>query len=272
MSRSPWVGHFGFTATPFTKSIAAKDLFARPAHSEAVARIGFVIAESGLATVTGEVGVGKTVAIRAAVAGLDPLRHHLIYLSNPPALGTRGLHVSIVSALGARPRFFRAEVAAQAAELLAAEEAERHRRVILVIDEAHLLSPVQLEEVRLLSNQDLDAASPFAGILVGQPTLSRQLRMGVFAALDQRIGMRFCIPAMDLPDSASYLRHHLGLVGRADPVFADDAVARLHRFSGGVPRALNNVATAALVAGAAAGKAIVDDACAKAAVAELSRD
>lgn len=137
MSRSPWVAHFGFSATPFTKSVAAKDLYRRGGHDEAVARIGFVIAESALGVVTGEVGVGKTVAVRAAVAGLDPLRHHLIYLSNPPALGTRGLHVSIVSALGGRPRFFRAEVAAQAAELLAAEEAERHRRVILAIDEAH---------------------------------------------------------------------------------------------------------------------------------------
>jgi type II secretory pathway predicted ATPase ExeA len=272
MNRSPWVAHFGFTATPFTKSITARDLFARAAHDEAVARIGFVIAESGLGILTGEVGVGKTVALRAAVAGLDPLRHHLIYLSNPPALGTRGLHVSIVAALGAQPRFFRAEVAAQAAELLAAEEAERHRRVILAIDEAHLLSPTQLEEIRLLSNQDLDAKSPFAGLLIGQPTLSRQLRMGVFAALDQRIGMRFCLTALDLAEAACYLRHHLGLVGRTDPLFADDAVARLHRFSGGVPRALNNAATAALVAAAAAGKAIVDDACAKAAVAELTRD
>src|SRR5207245_4943868 len=106
MNRSPWVSHFGFSRTPFTKPIAAKDLYRRGAHDEAVARIGFVIAESGLGILTGEVGIGKTVAVRAAVAGLDPLRHHLIYLSNPPALGTRGLHVSIVSALGAQPRFF----------------------------------------------------------------------------------------------------------------------------------------------------------------------
>ncbi len=272
MSRSPWVAHFGFSATPFTKSIAPTDLYRRAAHDEAVARIGFLIAESALGVLTGEVGVGKTVAARAAVASLDRLRHTVIYVSNPPAIGTRGLYVSIVSALGARPRFFRAEVAAQAAELLAAEEAERHRRVVVVIDEAHLLSPAQLEEIRLLTNQSMDASSPFAGILIGQPTLSRQLRMGVFAALDQRIGMRYCIPAMDLTESAAYLRHHLGLVGRTDALIADDAIARLHRFSGGIPRALNNAATAALVAAAAQGKAIVDDACAKAAVGELTRE
>jgi len=77
---------------------------------------------------------------------------------------------------------------------------------------------------------------------------------------------------MDLGESGSYLRHHLGLVGRNDPVFADDAVARLHRFANGLPRALNNAATAAMISAAGDGKAIVDDACAKKAVADLTRD
>jgi type II secretory pathway predicted ATPase ExeA len=160
----------------------------------------------------------------------------------------------------------------QATELLAAEEAERHRRVVLVIDEAHLLSPEQLEELRLLTNADLDSTSPFAGILVGQPTLARKLRLGVFAALDQRIATRYTLAPMDLADSAAYLRHHLHLAGRTDPLFADDAIARLHRVAGGLPRKLNNAATAALIAAAADGKALVDDACAKRAAAELTRD
>ncbi len=225
-----WVTHFGFTRTPFTKQIPARDLYARDAHAEAVARICFCVAEAALGVVCGEVGAGKTVAVRAAVATLDSTRHHLIYVPNP-AFGTRGLYVAIVSALGANPRFHKAEVMRQAADLLAAEEAERHRRVVLVIDEAHLLSPEQLEELRLLTNADLDSASPFAGILVGQPTLARKLRLGVFAALDQRIATRYTLK----------------------------------------PK-LNNAATAALIAAAAEGKALVDDACAKRAAAELTRD
>jgi hypothetical protein len=43
---------------------------------------------------------------------------------------------------------------------------------------------------------------------------------------------------MDLADSAAYLRHHLTLVGRTDPLFANDAVARLHRIAGGLSRKL----------------------------------
>jgi type II secretory pathway predicted ATPase ExeA len=270
-TRAPWVAHFGFTRTPFTKTVAARDLFGRQAHAEAVARIGFCVDEVTLGVICGAVGAGKTVAVRAAVAALDRTRYHLIYVPNP-AFGTRGLYVAIVSALGASPRFHKAEVMRQATDLLAAEEHERHRRVVLVVDEAHLLSPEQLEELRLLTNAELDAASPFAGILVGQPTLARRLRLGAFAALDQRIATRYTIPPMDLAESAAYLHHHLALAGRTDPLFADDAVARLHRVGGGLPRKLNNAATAALIAATADGKALVDDTCAKRAAAELTRD
>jgi type II secretory pathway predicted ATPase ExeA len=269
--RAPWVAHFGFAKTPFTKRIAARDLMARTAHAEAVARIGFCIAEAALGVVCGEVGAGKTVAARAAVSQLDRTRYQVIYIPNP-TIGTRGLYVAIVAALGGSPRFHKAEVMRQAAELLAAEEAERRRRVVLAIDEAHLLSPEQLEELRLLTNTDMDAASPFAGILLGQPTLARKLRLGVFAALDQRIATRYTITPMDLAESATYLAHHLHLAGRTEPLFADDAIARLHRVAGGLPRKLNNAATAALIAAAADGKALVDDTCAKRAAAELTRD
>ncbi len=253
MTRAPWVTHFGFTRTPFSKSIPAKDLLERASHQEAVARIRFCIAESSLGVFTGEVGVGKTVAVRAAVSQLDQAAHHIVYLANP-TVGTRGLYVTIVRALGAVPRGFKAELIAQAQDLLAAEEHERRRRVVLLVDEAHLLEPQQLEELRLLTSAEMDAESPLALLLIGQPTLARQLR------------------PMDLAESARYLQHHLALAGRTDPLLADDAIARLHKASLGLPRALNNAAIAALIAATTAGKALVDDDCAKKAVAELTRD
>jgi len=74
------VAHFGFTRTPFSKRVAARDLHSRDAQAEAVARIEFCVAEAALGVVTGEVGVGKTVAVRAAVHALDPTRHTVIYI------------------------------------------------------------------------------------------------------------------------------------------------------------------------------------------------
>ncbi|MBM4394035.1 MAG: AAA family ATPase [Deltaproteobacteria bacterium] len=160
-ARAPWAAHFGLAATPFGKAIAAADLFGRPSHDEAVARVRLCVAESLLGVVTGEVGTGKTVALRAATAGLDPTAHQVIDVADP-AFGARGLYVTVVRALGAAPRFLRAEVMAQAAALLAAEESERRRRVVLVLDEAHLLPPEQLEELRPLTSAEMDSRSPFA--------------------------------------------------------------------------------------------------------------
>ena len=153
--------HYGFTRTPFGRSLAPQMLHRHHTHAEAVARIGWCVSERGLGVITGEVGAGKTVAIRAALATLDSSRHTVIYLGNP-AVGGRGLYSCIVTALGATPRFHKAALIPQTTELLAAEEHERGRTTILVLDEAHLMNAEQLEELRLLTNSEMDSHSPFA--------------------------------------------------------------------------------------------------------------
>ena len=263
--------HYGFSRTPFGRDLAPGMLHRHHAHAEAVARITYLVTERALGVITGEVGAGKTVAARAAVTTLDPTRHTVIYLPNP-AIGTRGIYQAIVRALGGVPRFHKAALIPQAGELLVAEETERGRRVVLVVDEGHLLSAEQLEEVRLLTNTNMDARSPFACVLLGQPTLRRRIRLGSFAALDQRIALRYHLDGMDLAETAGYLAHHLKLAGRSDPLFSDDAIALIHQTSRGIPRAVNNLAIQALVAAFADGKGIVDESSTRAAVTEVTSD
>jgi type II secretory pathway predicted ATPase ExeA len=98
--------------------------------------------------------------------------------------------------------------------------------------------------------------------------LLRRLKMGSFAALEQRLSTRYQLQPLDLAEAVLYLRHHLAWAGRSQPLFSDDATARLHKASQGLPRKLNNLARDALIAAAAAAKDLVDDACAKQAVAE----
>ncbi|HEX2320578.1 MAG TPA: ATP-binding protein [Streptosporangiaceae bacterium] len=81
--------------------------------------------------------------------GADPAPSDL---HRQPGFGARGLYVTIVRALGGRPRYPKAELMAQAGDLLAAEAGETHRGVVIICDEAHLLDPAQLEELRLLTN------------------------------------------------------------------------------------------------------------------------
>jgi len=214
---------------------------------------------------------GKDGRGAGGVGGSDASRYTVIYLGNP-TVGARGLYSSIVSTLGGIPRFHRASLIPQAQDALAIEEHERGRRVVLVLDEAHLLDAEQLEGLRLLTNADMDSHAPFACLLVGQPTLRRRIRLGAFAALDQRVALRYAMTGMEAAETADYVGHHLRIAGRSDTLFSDDALALIHQVSRGLPRAVNNLAVQSLVAAFAESKAIVDESSARAAVTEVTAE
>jgi type II secretory pathway predicted ATPase ExeA len=260
--------HYGFTRMPFGRDLAPGMLHRHAAHNEACARISWCVTERAIGVITGEVGAGKTVSVRTALAGLDASRHTIIYLPNP-MIGVRGLHETIVTALGGAPAQHTSRLVTQAAAALAAEKDERGRTPVIVIDEAHLLRYEQLETIRMLTNHDMDADSPLACLLVGQPTLRRTMKLAVLAALEQRIALRYTMPPMTAPETTSYITHHIKIAGRSDTLFSDDAATLIHQTARGYPRAVNNLALQALVATFAAGKAIVDETAAHAAVTEV---
>jgi len=261
--------HWGFTTMPFGRTIAVDNLFRGTAHNEAVARISWCISERSIGVVTGEVGAGKTVSVRTVLAGLDPSRHTVIYLPNP-LIGVRGIHEEIVGAFGQAPSHLGSRLITQTGKALLAEREERGRTPVLVLDEAHLLTYEQLETIRMLTNQGMDQDSPLACLLVGQPTLRRTMKLAVLAALEQRVALRYTMPPMTRQETTSYITHHLKLAGRSDTLFSDDAGALIHTTARGYPRAVNNLALQALVATYAAGKAIVDEQAARAAVTEVT--
>lgn len=263
--------HYGLSRVPFGKDLAAGMLHAHRAHQEAVARISWCISEQAIGVITGECGAGKTVAARAAVASLDASRHTILYLGTP-GVGLRGIYCAIVTGLGATPKFYSASLIPQAQELLAAEAEERGKHVVFIVDEAHLLDGECLEGIRCLSNASMDQTAPFCLLLLGQPTLRKRLRLGTFAALDQRVALRYAIDGMTLKETGSYITHHLALAGRSDTLFSDDAVTLIHQASRGLPRQVNNLAVQALIAAFAAKKALVDESSARNALSEIASE
>ncbi|EUA50458.1 AAA domain protein [Mycobacterium xenopi 3993] len=206
----------------------------------------------------------------AATANLDPSRHVFIYLANP-TIGVRGMLTHIVATLGHTPPTTNPPW--PTGRRGAGQRTRRTRtQPVLVIDEAHLLDNHQLEAIRLLTNHDMDSGSPFAVILVGQPSLRHRLRLGVLAALDQRIAVRYTIAGMSGADTADYIRHHCKIAGRADTLFSEDAIGLIHNASRGHPRAVNNLALHALTAAFAADHAIVDEKAARIAISEIAAD
>jgi type II secretory pathway predicted ATPase ExeA len=260
--------HYGFSRMPFGRNLAPGMLHRHAAHNEAVARIAWCISERSIGVITGEVGAGKTVSVRAVLAGLDPSKHTIIYLPNP-MIGTRGICEEILNIFGQRPSHLGSRLFTQVSKALIAEREERGRTPVLVLDEAHLLSYEQLEMIRMLGNTAMDQDSPLACLLVGQPTLRRTMKLAVLAALEQRTSLRYTMPGMTQAETASYIAHHVNLAGRPDQLFTEDAMNLIHTTGRGYPRAINNLALQSLVAAFAAGKNLVDEAAARSAVSEV---
>jgi type II secretory pathway predicted ATPase ExeA len=250
--------YWGLTEKPFRKTPDPRYLFLNEACEEALERLRFAVEEMELALLTGEVGSGKTLMTRALVDRIGE-RYEVGMILNP-RLSPRQFLRTTASELGVRePRFHASDLLDQIhARLLELDAAGR--AALLIVDEAHLIpGKPTFEEIRLLTNFQLDDRNLVAIVLVGQPELRERLRHRAYRALTQRIGVMFELGALPVEDAAAYVRHRLQVAGAARAVFTDGAVARLHAAAGGVPRVLNQLATDALIEGMARGASLVDE-------------
>lgn len=259
--------YYGLTKAPFSKDICASQLFTYPQHDEVVARLSYCVKQKAIGVLTAEVGCGKGVALRALSESLEASRHTIVYFNGLADL--RGFYLQLISTLGGCPQYLRANLARQTKELIAAQTTDRRKNLVIMVDEAHLVSIELLEELRLLTNEAMDSTSQFTLIMSGQPTLRQKLNLTQLSALSQRVALRCKLKGLSLEETAGYIRHHLTLAGRSDPVFSDDAVALVHSSSVGIPRRINNLSIHALTAGFIEQKGIIDESNVKRAVAEM---
>ena len=249
--------YYNFSQTPFSRSIPADDLFPSGGHQEIQGRLAFALSDRFPALITGDIGTGKSTALRAFVHSLDHNLHPLVYLSNP-RLNTATLYSQILLALQVEPAHAFTRLLPQLHDTLQ-NLARKNRYPLLVIDEAHLLPSELFDQLRFLLNDDFDANSLLTLVLLGQPDLAAKLRFAPYQALNQRIAVRYALPPLDLEETASYVKHQLRLAGYHNQLFSDAFVADLHHHAKGVPRLINNICRAALLLGATENKQILDE-------------
>ena len=250
---------YGFTATPFSRGLASSKLFAATGQEELKARLVYLVRERGIGVITGEVGSGKSTAVRAFVDGLDPTRYTVVYTANP-LIGISGFYREVLSALGESiPRYKQQMVIALRACFDTLTN-ERKKTPVVIVDEAHLLDQRMLEELRLLMNVRMDSQFAAALILVGHTELRRTLRLSIHEAFWQRTSVRFHLQALDLTETGAYIRHQLEMAGyRGGALFSDGFVAKAYDYTKGIPRQINLVCTHALMAGCGEQKQVLDE-------------
>jgi MSHA biogenesis protein MshM len=240
--------HFGLRQAPFSLTPDTGFFFRNDAHVEALQVLRVALdAGEGFIKVTGEVGTGKTLLCRLLLNSLDE-QWVTAWVPNPyldPDALRRAIADELRVALGPTPR--QHTLVKKLQERLI-ELAASGKRVAVIIDEAQALSDESLEALRLLSNLETETRKLLHVVLFGQPELDERLAQPQLRQLRQRIGFGYRLQPLDAEGVALYLQHRLsgaGYTGR--PLFAQRALRRLHRASGGIPRLVNVLAHKALL-------------------------
>jgi type II secretory pathway predicted ATPase ExeA len=249
--------YYGFKQSPFSRTIAPTDLFPSRDHQEAQGRLSFALHERLPALITGDVGTGKSTALRAFVHSLDRNLYPVAYLANP-YLKVTTLYSQILLALQVEPAYSFNRLLPQLQTTLT-DLARQGRYLLLILDEAHRLSPDIFDQLRFLLNDHMDSASLLTLVLLGQPDLAHLLRFAPYQALHQRISVRYQLRPFDLQETLAYIKHHLRLAGSQNQIFSDGFTAGVYDYTKGVPRQINNLCRSALLLGATEGKQILDE-------------
>ena len=236
---------FGLKRYPFEKNIKSRDALETAPFKECLARLDYVKRRGGILLLTGDPGVGKSFALRRYV---DSRNENLFktYYTPLTTLSRADLLYHINRLLGLTPRLSKSAIYNQIQKALLESKDQLGKTILLIIDEAHLLQTGPLEELRLLTNFKMDSYDPFVLILAGQSDLRRIMEFAVMEPFNQRIAMRYHMPALSLDETKNYFTHHLKLAGAMEPLLSDQAFQAVHEVSFGIPRKIGAVTEAAL--------------------------
>ncbi|QCU73441.1 ExeA family protein [Pseudoalteromonas distincta] len=254
-----YLSYFGLNEKPFSISPNPHYLFLSERHKEALAHLTYGLGEDGgFVLLTGEVGTGKTTITRSMLEQL-PENTQVAMIHNP-ALSELELLASICDELNISYDVNNATL--KSLTDIIKKHLETNNKsgghTILIIDEAQLLAPNVLEQLRLLTNIETDHKKLLQIVLVGQPELQDLLKRNELRQLAQRITARYHLLPLTQGQTVAYIKHRLHIAGCDKGIFSMDAMQAVHQLTGGVPRLMNLVCERALVGTFAKQQLIVD--------------
>lgn len=259
---------YGLKLRPFALVPQAEFLYLTSQHRRALSLLEYGLMKPSLfSVVTGDVGTGKTILVRHLLRGLgESLAVGAI--SNTYAHFEELLQWTL-AAFGMPHAGLDKVQMVQALARFLADQQGRGRRAVLFVDEAQNLTVEALEQLRMLSNLNVDWDHLLQILLTGQPALREKLRLPALRQFAQRVETDCHLQPLDANDVELYIGHRLKVAGRKKPgLFDRAACSEIHHLSGGVPRVVNLICDTALVYGFAMEKPVID----AGVIAEVQRD
>jgi general secretion pathway protein A len=236
---------WGLKEQPFGTTPDPAFLYLSPQHEEAFARIKYaILSRKGLAMLIGAVGTGKTTLSRALISQLKNTKHAVVL--NPKNTPTQLLRdIAYEFGFDYVPRYKRDIIVIL--RKFALEQLQEGLYLVIILDEAQLLSREALEEIRLLTNWETNKEKLFTIVLIGQPELERKLRK--IPQLNQRIVIRAQLGPLNDRETTEYIAYRLRVAGAPLFPFQPDAVKEIYHYSAGIPRLVNMICDMCLLEG-----------------------
>ena len=243
-----YISHYKLAEKPFQINTDPKFLWLSEIHKEALAVLKYgVMNQNGILVLTGDVGTGKTTLINALIDDLDSdvfiakIVHSKIDLMGFLSLVSQSFYIS--------ERFDKVEDFIFHCKQFLERKFIDNIRVLLIVDEAHKLSKEVLEQIRLLSNIELEGKNLISIYLVGQNELTKKLLSRKCRALRQRVTLHHQIKPLSESETLQYCLHRLKIAGSEIEIFSRKAITEIYHFSKGYPRLINIICDRALIAG-----------------------
>lgn len=251
--------YFHMEHTPFARNIPESCLYETKEFQETLGRLRYVTDHQLFAVVTAAPGCGKSTLIRCFAKSLPSENYIVMYLSDSK-LTPRWMYKGMLDQLGLEARFYRGDSKRQLQKQLEIIRGVEHKKVVCILDEAHLLEKETLEEFRFLLNYKFDSVSPMALVLVGQNELwDEKLKLQRYAAIRQRVDMYCVLSAFDRSDTEKYIRSHMDYSGCSQELFTAGAIDEVYRISHGIAREINRICRDSLIYACQQGNRLIDD-------------
>lgn len=249
--RNAYRNFFGLSREPFAGDLRVEELLETVGTSGVRERVQYAVRSRGVAVVTGEVGSGKSSALRLALNSLHPSEYRALVVTATAGSIIElykqiawGLDLEIATNSRARcMRIIRSTV------LELAEN--RKLQPFLVVDEANHLSVPVLSELHVITQNSQNGEPLLPVIMAGQTALLERLTLRCVSPLASRVIAKSHLEAISQADMTAYLEHHIKLAGGKLGLFSDSARLAIYQSSGGFYRKANHLTRGALIAAAA---------------------
>jgi general secretion pathway protein A len=239
---------FGFKKEPFSQDIRVEDMMRSSNLMGVKERFLYAVNLGAIAVITGDVGSGKSSALRFASATLHPSEYRVLYVT--ATSGTIAeLYKQICHALNTEVKSSSKANLIRVIKSCIMELVNKKEKPVLIIDEASLIRLDVFSELHTLVQFEGDSKSILPVVLAGQNNLMDSLMFRQSRPLASRVVARGHMESLNAEDMAAYLQHHQNIAGCKN-LFSEQAVTAIHQGSGGLLRRANNLARGALVAAA----------------------